>query len=427
MVAHELDEQTRERELRRTLEEQNREISQLVASLLERQQLLQRLSKIQASISHRKPLQEVLDSITLGAAELLGDEVVGLRLQDQNDPSLALVVSSQGLSPELVDSIRRTPMEQGAGGRAMLENRLVVIDDYESNERSIEALKKRNLQAAMAAPVHENGVAIGSLVVATYSPGRIYTESEKEALVSLAAHCSLAITDAKNVQAMRDAERSKDMFLAMVSHELKTPLTVVMGTLKTLERHHESLSAESRGDMVSSAIRRCTELHKLIDRLLQGASAELADAETDTFLPDLVSEGVQGFEHSSRLEIGDIPELTLSAYQASVHRVLGILLENALSHSTTDSPICIGAELDERSVILWVENDGDLPFEDPEELFEPFQRGPEATSSGVGLGLYIARRIAMNMSGELTARAGEHKVRFCLRFPLRKSALPPME
>ena len=417
----------RERELRRALEEQNREINQLVASLLERQQLLERLSKIQASISHRKPLQEVLDAITLGARELLGDEVVGLRLQDQADPSLALVVSSQGLSPELVDSIRRTPMEQGAGGRAMLENRLVVIDDYTTNERSIGALKERNLQAAMAAPVHENGVAIGSLVVATYKPGRTYTESEKEALVSLAAHCSLAITDVKNVEAMREAERSKDMFLAMVSHELKTPLTVVMGTLKTLERHHDSLSSDSRAEMLVSAIKRCTELHKLIDRLLQGASAELADAETETFLPDLVSEALRGFEHSSRLEVDDIPELTLSAYQASVHRVLGILVENALSHSQTVSPICIGAELDDRSVILWVENDGQIPFADPEELFEPFQRGPDATSSGVGLGLYIARRIAIAMSGELTARTEGDKVRFCLRFPLRKSALPTMK
>lgn len=421
-MAHEVQEQTNERELRRALEEQNREINQLVASLLERQQLLEKLSKIQASISHRKPLQEVLDSITLGASELFGDEVVGLRLQDPNDPNLALVVSSQGLSPEVVESIRRTPLEQGAGGRAMLEDRLVVLDDYSHREEAIGALKEQKLQAAMAAPVHENGVAIGSLVVATYEPGRTYSESEKEALTSLAAHCSIAITDAKRLEAMRETERSKDMFLAMVSHELKTPLTVVMGTLKTLQRHHESLSIESRADMLSSAIDRCIDLHRLIDRLLQGASAELSDAETDTHLPTLVEDALRGFEHSSRLEVDEIPDLFLSAYQASVQRILGILLENALAHSS--SPIGIGAEVTDRSVVLWVENEGAIPFEDPEELFEPFQRGPNATSTGVGLGLYIAKRIAMNMSGDLTARSEGGSVRFSLRFPLKKQPLP---
>ena len=422
-----MDSGTNETLLREALEEQNREINQLVASLVERQQLLERLSKIQSSISHRKPLQEVLDSITLGARELLGDEVVGLRLQDPKDPTLALVVSSQGLSPELVESIRRTPMEQGAGGRAMLEDRLVVIDDYASNDGAISALKERSLQAAMAAPVHENGRAIGSLVVATYSKGRKYAESEKEALIALAEHCSLAITDAKTVEAMREAERSKDMFLAMVSHELKTPLTVVMGTLKTLERHHDAISAQAREDMLTAAIGRCGELHKLIDRLLQGASAELADAETDIYLPHLVQEALRGFEHASRLDVGEIPELSLSAYAASVHRIVGILIENALAHSTTDSPVCIGADLEEREVVLWVENDGQLPFEDPEDLFQPFQRGPGATSSGVGLGLYIAKRIAVAMAGDLSARMENDRVRFCLRFPLRKSGLPAMQ
>jgi len=425
-VSERLGEKTNESHLRETLEEQNREINQLVASLLERQQLLERLSKIQSSISHRKPLQEVLDAITLGARELLGDEVVGLRLQDPKDPSWALVVSSQGLSPELADAIRRAPMEEGAGGKAMLEDRLVVIDDYATNTGGIAALRERSLQAAMAAPVHENGRAIGSLVVATYNEGRTYTESEKEALLALAEHCSLAITDAKTVEAMRDAERAKDMFLAMVSHELKTPLTVVMGTLKTLERHHDSLSSEARAEMLTAAIDRCGELHRLIDRLLQGASAELADAESDTFLPQLVEDALRGFEHASRLNIGEIPELSLSAYAASVHRILGILVENALAHSTTASPICVGADLEERDVILWVENDGEIPFEDPDELFQPFQRGPDATSSGVGLGLYIARRIAVGMSGHLTAHMEEDKVRFCLRFPLRKRGLPAM-
>src|SRR6202035_676760 len=63
--------------------DENRE---LVASLQERQGLLERLARIQRKISSRAPLQDVLNSITSGAAELLGDEVVALRLVNESDP-----------------------------------------------------------------------------------------------------------------------------------------------------------------------------------------------------------------------------------------------------------------------------------------------------------------------------------------------------
>lgn len=362
----------------------------------------------------------MLDAITLGARELLGDEVVGLRLKDPHDPNFALVVSSQGMPEELVGSIRRTPMEEGAGGRAMLEDRLVVLTDYSHSDGGIDALKQQGLEAAMAAPVRENGKAIGSLVVATYRAGRTYAESEKEALLALAEHCSLAITDAKTVEAMRDAEHARDMFLAMVSHELKTPLVVIMGTLQLLAKQHDSLPPESRVGMIAAAAERCEELQRLIDRILQGARAELSDVETYAFLPELVADALRGFNHSSRLDVGHIPELTLMVHATSIHRILGILVENAFAHSERSSSICIGADLVGEEVVLWVENEGHIALANPEELFEPFHRGAAATSSGVGLGLYIARRIASAMSGELTAGMEDGKVRFSLRFSLRE-------
>ncbi|MBA2724498.1 MAG: GAF domain-containing protein [Actinobacteria bacterium] len=418
-MAKDLGQEASESRLRETLE-QKREINELLGSLVERQQLLQKLSKIQASISHRKPLQEVLDAITLGASELLGDEVVGLRLEDPKDSRYALVVSTQGVSGELAGNIRRAPIEEGAGGRAMLEDRLVVVTDYSHSERGIHALKEQGLEAAMAAPVRENGRAIGSLVVATYRADRTYKESEKEALLALAEHCSLAIADAKVVEAMRDAEHAREMFLALVAHELKTPLVVIMGTLHLLMKQHDKLPSESRADLLATATGRCEELQKLIDRLLQGARAEVSDIETYAYLPELVADTLRGFDHSSRLDVGHIPELNLMVHATAIHRILGMLVENALAHSQGSSSIRIGAELDRQEVVLWVENEANISLADPEELFEPFRRGVGATSTGVGLGLYIARRIAKAMSGEIIADVQDGKIRFSLRFSLQE-------
>ena len=90
-------------------------------SLAERQRLLERLSKIQNSIVSRRDLDEVLQAIVAGAEDLLGDETVGLRLIDPEDPEHADLVASAGVPPAIVRAMRRSPLGLGAGGRAAAE------------------------------------------------------------------------------------------------------------------------------------------------------------------------------------------------------------------------------------------------------------------------------------------------------------------
>ena len=171
--------------------------------LQERQALLERLSKIQVSISRRAPLPEVLDAIVAGAHQLLGDEVVGLRLLDREDPAYLNLVSSIGVSRAMRTTLRRTPVDKGAGGRAVSEDRLVIVQDYSRSGSAIEPFANARLQSAMAAPIHEHGVPVGSIVVATYRSDRVYTESEREMLLAFAHHASIALNDAKAVDQMR--------------------------------------------------------------------------------------------------------------------------------------------------------------------------------------------------------------------------------
>ncbi|HJR44547.1 MAG TPA: GAF domain-containing protein [Actinomycetota bacterium] len=397
-----------------------------VETLRERQHLLERLTKIQRSVSHRAPLQEVMDAITQGAAELLGDEIAGIRLIDPEDPDYVELVSVVGVTQEQYKSLRRGPVGEGAGGRAIAENRLVIINDYHSAPSGIPTLAADRLQSAMAAPVREGGRVVGSLVVATYTPGRTYSAEEQEALLSLAEHASVALTDARSVEAMREAQHAKDMFLAMVSHELKTPLTVIMGTLKTLQKHAATLTSDLRDEMLTSAFERGRELERLIDRLLQGSRAELAGFKQHLFLPDLIAESARGFEHMSRVKIADIPEAFVYTDAVAVQKIVGILLENAVSHSPKESEIVLAGELVDGEVSLSVTNVGSLPEGlDHATLFLPFNRGPEARSTGVGLGLYIASRLALSTEGKLSASSGPGTVSFTLTIPLPEAEKRP--
>ena len=177
----------------------------LLVSLQERQTLLERLSRIQRSISSRKPLDEVLDTIVTGAADLLGEDIVGLRLLDTDDPGYMCLVSSLGVPEHLVASTVRQPVGQGIGGRAIVENRLVHTSGYAGIDTPLPGFAADGIKSAMAAPVRQGSRAVGSLVVATRRPNRTYSTSEQEALVAFAEHVSLALNDAQSVEALHRA------------------------------------------------------------------------------------------------------------------------------------------------------------------------------------------------------------------------------
>ncbi|HEX9969879.1 MAG TPA: EAL domain-containing protein [Acidimicrobiales bacterium] len=195
----------RERALRQDSEAQADENARLLSSLQERQNLFERLFKIQQSISHRAPIQGVLDAITEGAAELLGDEVVGLRLIDEEDPQWVRLVSSVGIDAGSEALVRRTLLGDGIGGQAIVEERVVISHDYPGLPNAMSQFVDGGLRSAMAVPVHRNGTVVGSLCVASTRIDRRYSAAEQELLMAFAEHASLALNDASAVDAMRRA------------------------------------------------------------------------------------------------------------------------------------------------------------------------------------------------------------------------------
>jgi diguanylate cyclase (GGDEF)-like protein len=192
-----------ERSLRAEVEVRAQENLRLLLMVQERQTALERLSKIRVSISRRAPLPEVLDAVVDGARDLLGDEVVGLRLLDDEHPGFANLVSSTGVSHAVLAATKRSALADGAGGRAIVEDRVIILNDYQHAAGAIDEYVGDQLLSAIAAPIHENGRAVGSITVATHRPGREYSDTDCEMLVALADQASIALNDAKAVDQMR--------------------------------------------------------------------------------------------------------------------------------------------------------------------------------------------------------------------------------
>ncbi len=410
--------QGNEQALRDDADAQAIERTRLVNTLLKRQQLLDNLSRIERSISQRIPLGEVLATITDAAHHLLGDEIVALRLLDPDDPTQLILVSDSGVAPELFNQVRRTPVGEGAGGRAVVENALVVVHDYHESDSAMPAFAETGLAAAMAAPVHESGVPVGSLTVASYEPGRQYGPAEQETLLAFAEHVSLALADARTVEAMESAQQAKQDLLAMVSHELKTPLTVMMGVVRTIQRHAEKLPEDLRDEMLTAAQERGHELEQLIDRLLQSALGTAENRVQEASLYALVSAAVAPYAGTRPLVVNPVPPQRLRVDVAKVQDILANLIDNAIAHSPAGTGIGVSARVDFGIVSITVRNEGSLPAGvDPSALFSPFERGADAPSPGIGLGLFVASRLTAGVGGTIDVASDESTVSFTLRFP----------
>ncbi len=191
-----------------------------------RQQLLEHGAVIQDAIALRRPLEEVLGLITRAAGELLGDELVLLQLADPEHGGRLRTVASSGADAELLAELRGVT-GNGPDGRAVDEGLLTVGDLSSLRTQAGQALLERGLQA-LAAPVHDESRAIGSLVVGSRRAGRVYSPAEHELLADLARHATIAFLNARAIdlllrQALHDPLTSlanRTLFLDRLAHAL---------------------------------------------------------------------------------------------------------------------------------------------------------------------------------------------------------------
>jgi diguanylate cyclase (GGDEF)-like protein len=228
-----------ERTLRHEALAHMEENQRLLVAVQERQTLLERLFRIQRSISHRLPITEVLDSITEGAAELVGDDTASLRILDEADPRHTLLLSTVGIDPSVMRMLQHSSVEKGLSGQAILRGRLVVAEDYSTSAHSHQVLASHGLRSAMAAPVSRNGQIVGSLLVGSFT-SRTYSPAEQEVLLAFAEHASLALNDAAAVDGMRQAF---DDAMRQATHD---PLTGLPNRSLVLDRLDQALSRSAR-------------------------------------------------------------------------------------------------------------------------------------------------------------------------------------
>ena len=181
------------------------EYEQLVRSLQRRQRLMEEFSRVQRAITTRAPLPDILAAITTGANALFERDMVSLRLIDPDEPGFLLLVSHSGLPEWFAAAGERLPITDQGFQRALSTGEILVADRAWIEARVHTPHVRKALHAMMIAPVSEAGESVGCLLVSSFTPGRVFDDTDRETLRGFADHVSMALTDARGVQALHQA------------------------------------------------------------------------------------------------------------------------------------------------------------------------------------------------------------------------------
>ncbi len=226
------------------------------------------------------------------------------------------------------------------------------------------------------------------------------------------------------------AWRQQRQFFSDASHELKTPLTVILSNAEMLETS-DLPERESRWrDNILSEARQMKTLVEEMLTLSRTEDAQRKPTVADVDLSDLSEDCALAFEPVA-FEAGkplswDVtPALTVSGDGEKLRRLLSILLDNAAKYGAPGEGIVLSLRAERSQAILSVANGSGghpIPPEELPRLFERFYRADASRGeqSGFGLGLPIAQAIAKEHHGALRAESDEQATRFTFTLPLKK-------
>ena len=229
-------------------------------------------------------------------------------------------------------------------------------------------------------------------------------------------------------QLIREEAARKDDLIAYLAHDLKTPLTSVIGYLELLEEIPE-MPLEQRAKYTHIAGEKAVRLEHLINDFFEITRYNIHEILIEWEQIDvsyLLIQMKEEFypllrEHGNQLEL-HIPEgLTVVADREKLARVLNNLLKNAVAYSYPGTEITVSATEEEDLVCMVISNQGrTIPAQKLQLIFEKFYRLDDARSSrsgGSGLGLAIAREIITAHGGTLTATSAHEITAFRIVLP----------
>lgn len=410
------------------------------------------LREVGETASSGEDLQRLFDKI-LDSIKVSAD--VGIAsLMLLEDDGLMHIRAARGLSADIVESVRVAPGE-GISGHVLASGEAVLIDDLSRDGRfpSSGGGDRYQTRSLLSVPIRCRDQVIGVLNVNNKRSGETFTADDQNLLAAIAHQAALAIENFKLVSSLRQQAReleeahgdlvkqyqARSRLVCNLSHELKTPLTSVLGYVDLILNFSRQIGDEERRDYLEKVYAESLNLERLITGMLRLFSIDSGREEWDQrdfSLAELVTEALEKqkpalSEKGVRVEVdlaGDLADLYSDREKAAI--LIHSLMDNAVKFNRPGGMLEIRAE--NRAVdglghvYLRIHNDGrSVPEEAGEDIFDPYtQLGDINTDKpqGVGIGLALCRAIVARMQGRIFLEpAGIEGTTFGLLLPTRET------
>jgi two-component system sensor histidine kinase KdpD len=353
-------------------------------------------------------MQLIVDRSTVAMAA----EVCSLYLVDRDRAGMTLAATN-GVDRQHV-GVARLAIGQGISGLAAETRAPVVSTDLANDPRCawIRGVDHERFTSILAVPLTVRDTVIGVLNVKTeerrdFSPGEIRRLATIASLLAgVVERRRLHLDTEAQLDSLRSIDHARAELIAVVTHQLRTPLAVVRAYLdllaETAAPHHHDVEAWHE-----AATGQVQRLDELVDAILDTVRADrLLTVEVGPFevgavidevltrlAPLLRRHRLERYADGARTAVGD---------PARLAQVLELLLENAAKYAPPGGTIVVADWTERGEIHVAVGDDGPgIPAELRESVFEPFVRLDDTGRPGAGVGLFAARRLSAAMGGRL--------------------------
>lgn len=293
-------------------------------------------------------------------------------------------------------------------------------------------LKSVGLTSVIIVPICVKGKPVGTITFVSTETKRRFNQNDLDIAEELADRAGLAIHNAKLYKELQEAVQIRDDFIAIASHELKTPITSLKIYTQVLQQHSKSNGWNQLLPSFNKINVQIEKLMRLIGDLLNVSKVQSGrlELEWSTFnMYDLVKEIIESIQPTSTQEIRFNGKTNLTVYgdKDRLGQIIINLLTNAIKYSPKSDKIVVKLNQNKQIIFVSVQDFGiGIDKKYLSHIFEQFYQvndPEEKTFPGLGIGLYISREIARRHGGDITvdSQKGQGST-FTLTLPKKRAS-----
>jgi signal transduction histidine kinase len=356
-------------------------------------------------------IQKMLDRMTKTIAKSSRSRYALIYMNVANKDFIAHSYGVSQIEKAELDAIYRVIKKRKTG--------VLITEEINVSEPIYGVLIANNVSVVSILCDNDTHQIIGMLIIGQEKP-TLYSDKE---IMALSAICDVIVIAVRNSE-LSMMDKTKDEFMSLASHQLRTPLTSIQGyTSMVAEGDFGEINKEQAHaleEVVSSARRMAVLINDLLN-VSRMQSGKFVISRTKTKMVELVHEEieqVQFMASSHEIELvyddenwGDIPEVSID--RAKIGEVMANLIDNAIFYSRHNSKVKISLVQSGGDVEFRVEDSGiGVPKKDQADLFTKFFRASNARTirpDGTGIGLFLAKKVITDHGGSIIFKSVEGK------------------